>query len=120
MDGQMSIFDILPIGNTEAICIDATPEDEMVKLIGYALGIVFKYNGHLEQYEHVQRKLKLTVQYSNYDLEDNHDRFISCGWDNSKTHSGGGRPCDSMEEAVKYLRTVMKNEREKNETKVAG
>ncbi len=102
MDGQMNIFDFLKIENQ-----DDVPEKEMVALVGNAIGVVFEKNDHLDHYEGYHSKLKLTIQYDNYNLMDKTDRFISCGWDNKKRYSAGGRPCDSIEEAIHYLREAI-------------
>lgn len=112
MDDQMSIFDFLP-EETEVKDFTRMTIEETVAYIGDRIGMIFHYNDFLNHYEAKYKKLKLDLNYSHYDTTDERDGklFISCGY-GTKT-KGGGAPCDSLEEAIKYLKGCI--ERYKNE-----
>ena len=108
MTGQMSIFDYM---QPEKIALEDLPEEDMIHMLENATGINFKkvvftsrYYPDVYEYEYKRGQLRIAVKYENYDLEDNHDRFIDvmCSL---KFHSMGfGGPCDTIDEAVKYIR----------------
>lgn len=55
--------------------------------------------------------LVLTIDgFSRYDTEDEFDgkRMILVGYDDKKNHSGGGGPCDSIDEAVEYFQNILR------------
>lgn len=103
MNGQMTIFDFLK--PTYPDDLNTLPEEEMVRIVGEALGIKFNYDDFFESYKYKKGIVTLTIGYSNYSLPDNTARFIGCGydWALANDRQGGGRPCDSIEEAVNYL-----------------
>lgn len=105
MDGiQMTIFDFL-----KSPSLDDLPEEEMVRRVSEATGLLFKLDSDSRldsnHYEAKKGKARFSVQYSNYDLMDNKNRFIGIGWDTPK--AGGGSPCDSLDEAIEKMRTYM-------------
>ena len=108
MERQLSIFDFMQPVEKD---LEDMTEIEMVNYIGSKLGIEFYYNDFMERYESKQPKnYILDLRYDNYCTtwgsdEGNGARFISAGWGNHT--GGGGRSCDSLEEAITYLRKAM-------------
>lgn len=106
MARQMTIFDFIKPDYT-GIAIDDLDEKEMVTIIGNALDLDFKYDSFFETYMAKVGDECFRLGYSNYTLSDRHDLFISCGWD-KKTH-GKGRPCDSLDEAIKWFKAIRRS-----------
>ena len=110
IEGQMTIWEFLQ--PTKEKSLEEMTEKEMVEYIGKKIGKVFIYNDYLSQWEVKLRKnYKLDLSFSNYCMNWNSDkgdgkRFISCGYGNHK--GGGGRPCDSLEEAIKYFEDAIR------------
>lgn len=108
MKGQISIFDWMP----EAVPAMTFPdikdihEAEAVRIVGEQTGVEFAYNESFRQWIGKAGKLKLDLEYDHYILEDKKDLFLSVGY--SIGTSGGGSPCDSIEEALEYIRNVKK------------
>ena len=103
--GQMTIFDYFSE-------LDSIPEEEMVRQVGEAVGMVFKrvkadWFEHSENrgwYEAMKNKHeKYELYYSTY--FDTNKRFIGADWQ-YKTSSGGG-PCDTIQEAIDYIKRGM-------------
>lgn len=119
MTGQMSIFDFIAPEIRDTEDLDDLTEAEMVQRISEATGLDFVKSKKWEEYEAKQGKAVFTVHYSRYNMTDNHNRFISVGWD-LKT-SGGGSPCDSLKEAIarikKYIVRAAEEEQRFKETK---
>lgn len=105
MEGQMSIFDFLEPELTDFLKMT---EAEIAEYIGDQLGLKFVYNNHLERYEcNVKKNYKLDLEVLTYWTSDyrNGKKFISAGHQlTTGSYRGGGKPCDSLDEAVKYLR----------------
>ena len=100
-EGQMSIFDFLPVED-----LDELPEEDMVRQIGAALGIEFKYEDDLWGWTFRQKKKVLSVHYSNYSFGDCR-RFISVS---ANCATGGcSGPMDSIEEAIRFARSGAEN-----------
>ena len=102
MTEQLSIFDFLGEFAT-------MPEEEMVQRVGQKLGIKFtqevlpKGTWRAEpEYEYKRKGLKLTVGYL---VDVKGKTFISVGY--SKGTSGGGSPCDSIDEATRYFEEIL-------------
>lgn len=102
MDGQMTIWDIFEpdTGNP----LDVIPEEEMVQRIGLALGLTFKWHSYLEHYEaQCGLGIKASLNYSRYtctgELEGK--RYIGANVD--ARIGGCGAPCDSIEQAIRFL-----------------
>jgi hypothetical protein len=99
---QLTIFDYMQPKSLE----DMT-EKEMVEHIGRKLNKVFTYNDFLEHWEcKLKLNYKLDLKFDNYCTtwgsdEGNGARFISAGYGNHM--GGGGRPCDTLDEAITYL-----------------
>lgn len=103
---QMTIFDYLKTpGGLETNCdLDQLPEDEMVRIVGRAIGINFEFvGGVLGWVAHPKKKVELSISYDNYDLLDNTNRFIGVGIDDKNNHCGAGAPCDTIRHAIEFF-----------------
>lgn len=103
MQGQINLFEWL--SSQEKTGLDAISEPEMVEQIGAALGVEFKKD-RLGDYRAKIGKTILSIQYDNYwpGINDG-ARFISTGIDRPK--EGAGSPCDSIEEAIAWLKNQL-------------
>ncbi len=113
MDGQMTIFDYL---KAKPVSFDDLPEPEMIRQITEMTGLNFVKADRAKwaEYDYYFAKdkgVEYECGYSNY-LIDDFRKFIDVGW--SYKTSGGGSPCDSVDEAVATLKKYMVNvEKEK-------
>ena len=100
---QMTLFDLEPVDDVD---FNSTPEEDVVKMIGCATGINFRYKDKLWGWVGGDRKLNFNISYSNYSFG-GHERHLNCGYNyNQKGHIGGaGSPCDTVEEAIEFLKT---------------
>lgn len=105
---QMTIFDFLQPDQSEYPDINTISEAEAVRIVGDALGVEFVWSEFFQTWQAVKRKVKLTLDYDHFDLIDNHDLFLNVGYDCKM--GGGGAPCESIEEAIKYLKTRVEDE----------
>jgi len=114
--GQMTIFDYFSE-------LDSIPEEEMARQVGEAVGMVFK-RVVAEWFEESEgrgwfetrksKNEKYDLYYSTY-LGTN-KRFIGAGWQ-YKTSAGGG-PCDTIQEAIDFIkRGMVKAQQEKERLK---
>ena len=105
---QVSIFDACQLSLFDAPMRDKFPssEAEMVEMISKRVGLKFEYVDELWGWVAKTKYCRFTLHYSNYKLDDKHDRFISCGYDYHKGKSlgGSGSPCDSIDEAVRFFK----------------
>ena len=105
---QLSIFDMLTPDATE---LDKMTEADMVQKISNAIGISFYYSHVFNEYiaKLPKQKLELSLCYSTYTATDRIGRrFISVGYSTKRgDHAGGGRPCDTIEEAIKYFKAIL-------------
>ena len=85
-------------------------EAEAVRIVGDAIGVKFAWSEFFNVWIAQKGKLRLNLKYGNFNLPDNHDLFLSTGYDCKM--GGGGVPCKSIEEAIKYLKTKMEDENE--------
>jgi len=116
MSGQMTIFDWMPDVQPAIIegDINAMTEKELADVIGEAMNLTFtpaEFGGYECRIKGVG---VLTLEFSNYSLDDCHDRFIAVGFDAQGKSWGGGGPADTLQQAVNYLRhklELMKKER---------
>lgn len=108
MKGQISIFEWMPEAVPEVTFPDINDiqEEEAVRIIGQQTGIAFIYSETFGLWIGKVGKLKLDLEYDHYILEDKKDLFLSVGY--SIGTSGGGSPCDSIEEALEYIRKTQK------------
>lgn len=100
-EGQMDIFDFLKTGEDW----EEMPEEEVVKTIGERVGVGFKWNAFLGQWEGKVGKVKLDVSFSHFKGINDDRKFISSGW--SVKNGGGGSPCESIDESVRFLRAAI-------------
>lgn len=101
---QMTIFDFLPSRYPDINDID---ESEAVRIVGDRLGVVFTYNDYFEQWECKKGKIKLSLEYDHFNLHDNHDLFLGVGYDCRNPVCGGGSPCASIEQAIRYFERII-------------
>ena len=116
MDGQMTIFEFLPQESDFA----AMPEAQVIRIISDRIGIELKYTeyGDFHEYSAKVGKLTITAKISTYlcthgesgTVIDGH-KFISVGYGNS--NGGAGSPCDSIDEAVEFLKKAIEKGRGK-------
>lgn len=105
MNNQIDIFDLLTPNDIKSKDFREMTIEEIADYLGEKLGVKFKYNELFEQYDaKVGKKRILELHLSTYLLNDERDGkpFISAGY--REPGAGGGRPCDSLEEAFSYLR----------------
>ena len=100
---QMTIFDFLQLDQREYPDINTISEAEAVRIVGDALGVEFVWSEFFQTWQAVKRKVEMTLNYAHYDLIDNHDLFLSAGYDCKAKHCGGGAPCSGIREAIAYL-----------------
>lgn len=101
---QMTIFDFLGPAYPD---IRTITEAEAVRIVGDAIGVKFAWSEFFGVWIAKKGKIRLNLKYSNFNLPDNNDLFLSTGYDCKM--SGGGAPCKSIEEAIKYLKTKMED-----------
>ena len=85
--------------------LELMTEEEVANQIGEALGLSFKWNAHLEQYEaKIPGGIKATVSFERWNTGDEKDghRMIGCGVD--MTTGGCGCGEDTIDDAVRFLR----------------
>lgn len=125
IDGQLSVFDLLPperddpLGNKTIAQIAA----DVSMLVGVNFNPKtweWKDEVHVEYVAQLDWKNKLTLDESHYDTEDERDgqRFIGCGY-SFENQSGGGAPCDTIDEAVIYFRKRIENYKQIKKAKKA-
>ena len=108
MEGQMTIFDFLPgDGDLDTMSIEQAAEE-----IGNALSCIFVYNSFHGWYEAKVKGLMLAIEFDNYDTMDelNGRRFLGVEWSIKKGSAGGGKPCDTIQEAIDYFKRRMSEE----------
>lgn len=100
---QLTIFDFM---ESE---LENFPLETVVDMIGNALGLEFKWNDFLKQYEAKIKQYIVDVNYLRYETLDERDgkRFISVGI--GEYHGGCSAPTDSIDEAIDFLKAAMKN-----------
>lgn len=95
---QLSIFDIMPMSFPD---INEIPEAEAARLVGSRIGVSFRYNERFRQWEGKRGKLRLSLNYDHYNKLDSNALFLGVGYEFGT--SGGGAPCDTIEQAVRYF-----------------
>lgn len=103
LPGQISLFDWMPqlLNPTAYPDINTIPEAEAVRIVGEQIGVAFAYVDKFCRWQGKAGKMLLYMQYDNYNLP-GHARFLGVGYD-CRT-SGGGSPCDNIQEAVDYFK----------------
>lgn len=110
MVGQMSIFEFLP--QDDDFC--TMPEAEVIEIISQRIGVKLQYRDYSSKFDEFHDysakvgKMTINAHISTYTTTLGGDskvieghKFIGVGWGDST--SGGGRGCDSIDEAVEYL-----------------
>ena len=104
MDGQMSIFEFLQ----QESDFSSMPESEVMDAISQRIGVRLLWDKHLEKYSAMVGKTKISSEMGTYSCTHEGSetiiaghKFIGAGWQRST--EGGGRPCDSIDEAVEYF-----------------
>ena len=110
MEGQLTIFDWMPVDYPD---IEDVTEAELAQIIGDAIGVRFVYKDFFGNWQAKRGKMNLDFEISNYQLADNHNRFIGCGY--SIGTSGGGAPRDSVEDAIKWFKMILDRDGGENE-----
>ena len=95
---QLSIFDLFPAKFQD---INEITEAEAARLVGERIGLAFRYNDRFRQWEARRGKMKLSLEYDHYNKMDSTALFLGVGYEFGT--SGGGRPCDTIEQAVRYF-----------------
>jgi len=114
MKGQMTIFEFLP---QEADFV-TMPEAQVMEIISQRIGVKLTWDNHLGEYAAKIGKIRISAEIDTYScthegsetLIEGH-KFIGAGWGMST--EGGGRPCDSIDEAVEYLQKAISKTRRK-------
>ena len=108
MQGQMTIFEFLP-QEADFVTMDL---EQVAEIISNKVGVKLNYDDYLEEYMGTVGKIKITVGMSTYKVTHEGSetliaghKFIGAGWGMST--EGGGRPCDSIDEAVEYLQKAL-------------
>ena len=102
MDGQMSLWDFIPMQTD----LDRLTEEEMIHMLEMATGLSFTkkvYAYDFYEYEAKRSKVTFSAKFDNYIMEDNKRRFISAGYDIAN-HGGIGCPCDTVDEAISIMK----------------
>ena len=109
MQGQMTIFDFLP---QESDFCDM-PEDAVMDIISQRIGIRLTWDNHFEHYSARIGKVMINAKIEEYSCTHEGSqtviaghKYIGAGW--AMSTAGGGRPCDSIDDAVDYLKGAMK------------
>ena len=107
MDGQMTIFDFIQQDDFTTM-----PEDQVMRIISERIGLELVYDGKWNEYAAKLGKITISVKISSYRcthgglskvIEGN--KFICCNWQGST--EGGGSPRDSIDDAVRYLQSII-------------
>ena len=119
---QMTIFDILAPDE----CKDWRDMSlkEIASYISEQTGLNFipdtRFHGDFHEYiAYKTNRLFFTIGLSKYNTLDdrNGQPFISVGYEDKKDCSGGGGPCDTLEEAINYFNSRLGKEKQ-NETRI--
>lgn len=110
MEGQLTIFDWMPVDYPD---IEDVTEAELAQIIGDAIGFKFVYMDYFDEWQAKAKKMRLDLKISQYNLTNNHNKFIGCGY--SKRTSGGGAPMDSIADAITWFKMILEREDGENE-----
>lgn len=120
MKGQMSIFEFLP----QESDFSSMPESEVMDEISQRIGVRLVYDSRMEEYSAKVGKTKISAEIDTYSCTHEGsatiikgNKFIGAGW--SRSTEGGGRPCDSIDEAVEYLLKAISQKKKKEERESA-
>lgn len=96
---QLSLFD-----SEELPDIGTVTEEQAAEIVGEQIGVKFSFNKFYEHWIAKMGKLELNLNYDSYAIGGK--LFLGVGYVHKEPedYSGGGSPCDSIEEAVKYFK----------------
>ncbi len=109
-DGQLSIFDFL-----QGTDFDNMQPREIADFVGKSIGVRFTWDEDLEEFSSCIGKLLLSLDVDTYTVTHygtqtvEGKRHIGCGW--ALSSEGGGKPCNSLDEAVDYLKKAVERVR---------
>ena len=101
-EGQLSLFDLLP----QQEDLETIPPDKMAEMIGTAVGVKLSWNERFFQYEGRIGKVTVSVEYD-YFAEGVFGGRKFIGASVSLPHGGTSCPCDSITEAIEFIRRVL-------------
>ena len=107
---QMSIFDFMPADDGDTL--EGKTIAQIAADISMIVGVNFNpktwNDGDVQYVARLDKNNTLTLSEDHYNTEDeeNGKRFLGCGYD-FEDKSGGGAPCDTIDEAVAYFRKRM-------------
>lgn len=108
MDGQLSLFDFpeyLP-----EVDFETMPIERAAEIIGNRTGLKFKldesFNKNKESYSAKKKGLEVRIEFANY-FSGVRDGRRHLGVDYSFKTQGGACPCESIDEAVSYIKRQM-------------
>lgn len=119
---QITIFEIIE-PNAEPDFTQMTLK-QIADHIGERTGLHFipdtRFHGEFNEYiAYYTNTLFFTVGLDNYMTGDErHGKpFISVEYECKETHSGGGSPCDSLQEAISFFKIKLQKNKRKEKTK---
>ena len=112
IEGQMSLFDMMPAedGDTLESKTIAQIAADISMLVGVNFNPKTWADGEVQYVARLDKSNTLTLSEDHYDTEDESHglRFLGCGYDFKDDNSGGGAPCDTIDDAVVYFRKRIK------------
>lgn len=119
---QITIFEIIE-PNAEPDFTQMTLK-QIAEHIGERTGLHFipdtRFHGEFNEYiAYYTNTLFFTVRLDNYMTGDERQGkpFISVEYECKKTHSGGGSPCDSLQEAISFFKIMLQKKQTKGENR---
>ena len=108
---QLTIFDIIEEKGKAAPNFpdfQLLELSEIARILSDAVGVTFRAD-RFGRYEAKHGKIVFDLGLSTYLVDDKFgQKFISIGYLDKSDHSGGGRPADSIAEAVNYYVGVLR------------
>ena len=108
IEGQLSLFDMMPAedGDTLEGKTIAQIAADITMLVGVNFNPKTWADGEVQYVARLDKSNTLTLSEDYYSTEDeeNGKRFLGCGYDFKDDNSGGGAPCDTIDDAVAYFR----------------
>ena len=107
--GQLTIFDLLPPEDDLNI-----PIEEAARIIGSAIGVKMVWNDFFKEFQgKTKEKIIICISYSRYLGCNDERKFL--GVDVNYKTAGAGSPCDSIPEAIEYIRKQIDRFRKEEE-----
>lgn len=113
IEGQLSLFDMMPADDGDTL--EGKTIAQIAADISMIVGVNFNPKTYEDKYERAiiteyvarldkNNTLSLSEDHYNTEDEENGKRFLGCGYDFKDDNSGGGAPCDTIDDAVAYFR----------------